>query len=291
MDFNEEEREQTFRLYDDTVLYEVSATKNAKGFLLQPKSRVPYTLRQGTDGAVEYLENGDIYPLKLSGDSAFTFQHMGYRFIYVRAPGEAAMRKAIINAFCPDSEGRYNGYQMTDTQERTLEKRYETLLWVVSTSILLLIGAVGYTFSSIRHKRKMEQKLQQLNDELRLRPQYISEMLRTAKEDFERSEYYLQLHRRITRGEYLSEDDWREMEQQVKKAYPDFINNILTLIPLSEVEFRTCMLIRLSVPPTNMAEVLHRDLSSISTIRSRLYGKVFGKKGSSHDWDDFILSL
>lgn len=291
MDFNEEEREQTFRLYDDTVLYEVTATKNAEGFLLQPKSRASYTLRQGTDGAVEYIEDGDIYPLKLSGDSAFTLQHMGYRFIYVRAPGEAAMRKAIINAFLPDSEGRYNGYQMTDTQERTLEKRYETLLWVVSASILLLIGAVGYTFSSIRHKRKMEQKLQQLNDELRLRPQYISEMLRTAKEDFERSEYYLQLHRRITRGEYLSEDDWREMEQQVKKAYPDFINNILTLIPLSEVEFRTCMLIRLSIPPTNMAEVLHRDLSSISTIRSRLYYKVFGRKGSSHDWDDFILSI
>ena len=29
----------------------------------------------------------------------------------------------------------------------------------------------------------------------------------------------------------------------------------------------------------------------ITSIRSRLYEKVFGKKGGSRDWDDFILAL
>lgn len=30
---------------------------------------------------------------------------------------------------------------------------------------------------------------------------------------------------------------------------------------------------------------------SVASTRSRLYQKVFGQKGSSKDWDDFVLSL
>ena len=39
------------------------------------------------------------------------------------------------------------------------------------------------------------------------------------------------------------------------------------------------------------AAVLARDVSTISTVRSRLYKKVFGQKGSTRKWDDFILSI
>jgi hypothetical protein len=40
-----------------------------------------------------------------------------------------------------------------------------------------------------------------------------------------------------------------------------------------------------------MAVVLARDASTISTVRSRLYKKVFGRKGGAREWDDFILSI
>lgn len=289
--FSEEEREQTLRLYEDTVLYEVATQKNAEGILFMPKTLVSYALREKADSADLYLEDGLPYPLTFSGDSAFTYQHMGYRFTYTRQPDNAAVRQAVINAFLTDSAGRYPGFLLKQTPENTLRERYDTLLWVVALGVVALLGVGWYTFAVIRRKRRTEQKVSQLDAELRLRPAHVIETLRASKEDFEKSEYYIQLHRRITRGERLSDEDWREMEQQVKQAYPDFIRHLLTLIPLSEVEFRTCMLIRLSVSPTAIANVLHRDLSSISTIRSRLYSKVFGKKGSSHDWDEFILSL
>ena len=32
-------------------------------------------------------------------------------------------------------------------------------------------------------------------------------------------------------------------------------------------------------------------VNGVSSTRSRLYQKVFGKKGSTKDWDDFILSI
>jgi hypothetical protein len=51
------------------------------------------------------------------------------------------------------------------------------------------------------------------------------------------------------------------------------------------------MLTKLRIPPTDMASVLARDVSTISTVRSRLYGKVFGRKGGAREWDEFILSV
>ncbi len=60
---------------------------------------------------------------------------------------------------------------------------------------------------------------------------------------------------------------------------------------LSEVEWRICLLIRLELSPSDMTKALCREASSISSIRSRLYAKVFGRKGSPRDWDEFILSL
>jgi hypothetical protein len=43
--------------------------------------------------------------------------------------------------------------------------------------------------------------------------------------------------------------------------------------------------------PIEIASVLCKDKSTISSIRKRLYKKVFDKEGSGKDWDEFILSL
>ena len=60
---------------------------------------------------------------------------------------------------------------------------------------------------------------------------------------------------------------------------------------MSELEYQVCLLIKLRITPTEMADVLSRDGSTISTVRSRLYKKVFGSKGGARDWDEFVLSI
>lgn len=40
-----------------------------------------------------------------------------------------------------------------------------------------------------------------------------------------------------------------------------------------------------------MASALSKTRTGISSIRSRLYKKVFQKSGSPADWDKFVLSL
>ena len=60
---------------------------------------------------------------------------------------------------------------------------------------------------------------------------------------------------------------------------------------LSKIEYQVCMLIKIHATPTEMAAVLKREPSTISSLRGRLYHKVFDKKGGAKEWDEFILSL
>jgi hypothetical protein len=60
---------------------------------------------------------------------------------------------------------------------------------------------------------------------------------------------------------------------------------------MSELEYQVCLLIKLRIAPSDIADVLARDASTISTVRSRLYNKVFGQKGGAREWDSFIMSI
>jgi len=45
------------------------------------------------------------------------------------------------------------------------------------------------------------------------------------------------------------------------------------------------------VEPVKIAVIIMRAKNSVSSIRSRLYQKAFGCKGSAKDWDMVIKSL
>ena len=48
---------------------------------------------------------------------------------------------------------------------------------------------------------------------------------------------------------------------------------------------------KVRIQPRDIALLTAHSKESVASTRSRLYSKVFGKKGSSKDWDDFVLSL
>ncbi|MBQ9560004.1 MAG: hypothetical protein IJ762_13025 [Bacteroidaceae bacterium] len=52
-----------------------------------------------------------------------------------------------------------------------------------------------------------------------------------------------------------------------------------------------CLLTKLRIATKDIASTLCRDVSTISTVRSRLYQKVFGRKGGAREWDEFVLSI
>ena len=77
----------------------------------------------------------------------------------------------------------------------------------------------------------------------------------------------------------------------MKVVYPRFSSSLYGLYNLTPTEFQLCMLLKIRTAPAEIAMVLNKDKSTISSIRRRLYKKVFNKDGSGKDWYEFILSL
>ena len=124
-----------------------------------------------------------------------------------------------------------------------------------------------------------------------MRPVVVADAMKQVETEFYQSDYYMALRRRIEAGENIKPTEWKELERQLKVVYPHFSSSLYSLYNLSPIEWQVCMLLKIRTAPVEIATVLNKDKSTISTTRRRLYKKVFGKDGSGKDWDEFILSL
>ncbi len=90
--------------------------------------------------------------------------------------------------------------------------------------------------------------------------------------------------------ESLSDDNWKELELLINREYKNFTKILGSLVKLSKSEYRMCLLIKIQIPPVDIANILCVDDSTIGSRRNRLQKKYFGK-GKAKDWDTFILSI
>ncbi len=105
------------------------------------------------------------------------------------------------------------------------------------------------------------------------------------------SDVYLKLKRQLAEGRALNEEDWRQLTELVNQVYGGFTSKLFSLYPMSEQDHRVCLLIKLRVQPKDIATLTAHSKESVASTRSRLYHKVFGRKGSTRDWDEFILKM
>ena len=84
------------------------------------------------------------------------------------------------------------------------------------------------------------------------------------------SSIYHRIQKYLNSGRSLGHEDWAELSEIVNGVY---------------------LLIKVRVQPKDIALLTAHSKESVASTRSRLYQKVFGQKGSSKDWDDFVLSL
>ena len=177
------------------------------------------------------------------------------------------------------------------TSERKLQATNHRLAYIVSALVLAVCLTLYYLHRLSRRKRQIEQQLAQITEEQAARPSVVAKAFKQVEEDFLQSDYFIRLQRRIAAGETLKPEEWEEMEREIRPVYPDFVRRLSGLCKMSAVEHRVCLLVKLRFSPSEMAGVLCKDISTISSIRNRLYKKVFQQKGSAKDWDEFILSL
>lgn len=92
-------------------------------------------------------------------------------------------------------------------------------------------------------------------------------------------------------GFHLTEEEWHEVGEGIDTVYDNFTQRLFALVSLSEVELKTCYLIKLKIPPVDIATMLFKSKAAVTMIRQRLYKKLTHKKGTAKQLDEFILNF
>ncbi len=248
------------------------------------------------NGENEFLlfENGSKRPLTVVNDSTIVIQRYGVQYSWIR---DTKMSESCVQEICnivahtaenPDDE--LTQYAIS-TSERELQTTNYRLIGSLALLLLLLISVATYSYRILQRKKRIERQLAQIKEEASLRPQQVARVMQDVADEFFASDYYRTLKQKIAKGKVLNPQEWTELEGQLKSVFPDFFRHLSALYQLSVTEWRVCLLIKLRFTPTEIAGTIAKETSTISSIRSRLYKKVFDKAGSCKDWDSFILSL
>ena len=278
----------------DSVLYECKLTATPTGLVINPRAISKITLIDKGNGEQLYLEGDDPHPLTIVNDTTIIIQRSGVKFTSIKADdifeewGETICQ--TIETDLEDNKSGNSRYVLSARerqQERTimLFACFSTLIFIIALLLVRLI------FVNRREKRQLQLQLQQIQEVQENRPSAVKQAVENVEKSFFASDEYASLCRRITSGQRLKDDDWLQVEQMLKTVYPGFCSQLRGLHTMSSLEFQTCLLIKLRIAPKDIANVLTRDMSTISTVRSRLYKKVFDKKGGAKEWDDFIMSI
>jgi len=156
--------------------------------------------------------------------------------------------------------------------------------------------------------RELETLLQKLGDEnslLRLELEekkatldYNNKVAVIEKEKREQAEtiifsstVYRKIQDSLNGGRSLAHQDWTELSELVNSVYTGFAEKLYSLYRMSEQDYHVSLLIKVRIQPKDIALLTAHSKESVASTRSRLYQKVFGEKGSSKDWDDFVLTL
>ena len=111
--------------------------------------------------------------------------------------------------------------------------------------------------------------------------------------NLQQTDIWRKLHQPVKKNETIrmTDTDWLELTKAIEEIYPNFIQRLNELCPLSQKELQVCLLIKINVPLTQIADIVCSSKQGISSLRERLYKKFSGEKGKPKDCDNFIRSL
>ena len=175
-------------------------------------------------------------------------------------------------------------------KRQTFKQKQLLFVTIFSLLFLLLIGIVFWQ----KQKRKeqtillQQEKLKRLREEIK-----AAQIIRKSSQaNLQQTEIWKKLHY-IDKNETIkmTDTDWLELTKTVEETYPHFVQRLNELCPLSQKELQVCLLIKINVSLTQIADIVCSSKQGISSLRQRLYKKFTGKKGKPKDCDNFIRNL
>lgn len=163
---------------------------------------------------------------------------------------------------------------------------------IIIVVIVICFFATIMIFLQLYQKKSLQSKLQdktiqKLQFEILSQANEIAEGLKALRTD----PFVTELHEkaRVQRG--LNHEELNFLHELFNRNLPHFENSLHELTRMSEIEMYVCMLLKLYMTPGEISILLNKSAGAISSIRGRLFQKVFKKKGSTADWDAFIDTI
>ena len=156
-------------------------------------------------------------------------------------------------------------------------QKRKTIMWMIVVCVLVLMGVAAWMVRrQMIEKRKLYEEMGTAN---------------ATKRQF----YDAQIDEMIQKHEAtnlpLKSKEWQEIEDKLLVSFPNFRDKLFATYQFSEQEYRICILIKMGVSPSSMSALLATSKSNVTQTRQRMQHKVFNGRGSSKDWDRYILSL
>ena len=105
------------------------------------------------------------------------------------------------------------------------------------------------------------------------------------------SEIYKHINTLLKTGKNMKDDDWAQLDRLINGHYPGFREKLFGYCNMSESEYHICLLLKTKLRLKDIAQLVNIALSSLSSTRSRLFFRTYGKKGSAGDWNNVIDRL
>ncbi len=147
-------------------------------------------------------------------------------------------------------------------------------------------------FLLLYQKKNLQAKLQEKTiQKLQLDIQKHANEITLGLEALRTDAFVSRLHEKAREQRGMNHEELDYLHDSFNRNLSHFEKSLRELAHISDTELQVCMLLKLYMTPGEISVLLNKSAGAISSIRGRLYQKVFKKKGSTSDWDAFIDTI
>ena len=89
----------------------------------------------------------------------------------------------------------------------------------------------------------------------------------------------------------IHDEEWKDIESFLNTNFPEFLGRLGVVGDLNKSEYRTCLLLKCQLSPSEIAALLNLTSGGVANIRRRLSQRILLQSKNPSDWDQFIHSL
>lgn len=187
-----------------------------------------------------------------------------------------------------------------DAMVEKLLKENQKLRQLYGVPLALVILTIAISFAAYhqyngRKKTQMVARLRELEliyAEQQQHEALLSEEKQQRIAAFRQSTIYNKFHEAASgMPAKIDESDWQTLMAETDRCYNGFSNRLRAIHPVSQIELKISLLIKINVNVTGIALLTGRSKSAIVSARKSLLKKVTSETGKPEDLDNFLRSL